>query len=110
MQITEKKSDLLPEPVETPTEITMVPVQDKIIVEQDPAPIFSKGGLEIPENQRIFPHTGTVIAVGPGYKGEKMVSKVGDRVNFNPLYAEPFEANDKAYLIMRESDLRFYIQ
>ncbi len=86
------------------------PLEDRILVEADPAEALSKGGLYIPEGAQEKPLRGTVIATGPGKVTSAgilvpMELKAGDTILYGRYSGTELKVADKDYLIMRESDV-----
>jgi len=65
-------------------------------------------GIIIPETARKQ-NIGTVVAVGPGLRGEKgweeLEVKVGDRVAFSEHSGQEIESGGEKFLIIQEYDL-----
>jgi len=86
------------------------PLEDRILVESDPADEKSKGGLYIPEGAQEKPLRGKVIATGPGKLTSTgvlvpMELKAGDAILYGRYSGTELKVHDKDYLIMRESDV-----
>lgn len=86
------------------------PLEDRILVEADPAEAISKGGLHIPEAAQEKPLRGRVIATGPGKVTNagvlvSMELKAGDTILYGRYSGTELKVADKDYLIMRESDV-----
>jgi len=62
-------------------------------------------GIIIPDTAKEKPQKGTVVAVGPGTKDEKMEVKVGDVVLYGKYSGTELTIKGKDYLIMRQSDV-----
>jgi chaperonin GroES len=86
-------------------EIKFKPVSDRMIIDPIPVDSITASGLIIPENAKEKPQKGTVIAVGPGTKDDKMEVKVGDVVLYGKHAGTEINLEGKDYLIMRQSDL-----
>jgi chaperonin GroES len=81
------------------------PLGDRIVVEPMSTETKTKGGLIIPIVARETPNKGTVVAVAPGTKDEKMIVKDGDVVLYPKYIDTGINYKGKYYLIMRQSDL-----
>jgi chaperonin GroES len=68
------------------------------------------GTLIIPDSAMEAPKSGVVVAVGPGKKGESMLTKVGDRVLFPQYSGLEVEWEGKKLLCLREPDITCYIK
>jgi chaperonin GroES len=62
-------------------------------------------GLIIPDTAKEKPQKGTIIAVGPGTKDEKMEVKTGDLVLYGKYAGTEITIDGNDYLIMRQSDI-----
>jgi len=62
-------------------------------------------GIIIPDTAKEKPQKGTVKAVGPGTKDEKMDVKVGDVVLYGKYAGTELTIDKKDYIIMRQSDI-----
>ena len=62
-------------------------------------------GIIIPDNAKEKPQKGTVVAVGPGTKDEKVTVKVGDTVLYGKYAGTELKFDGTDYLMMRESDI-----
>ena len=93
------------------------PIQDRVIVKQDPPKAMSAGGLHLPDRVEVRENFGRVVAVGPGLTGPlgqrmSLAVKVGDRVLFtrrpgsaiNPDVREGRTEFDDL-LVLREEDI-----
>lgn len=95
------------------------PIQDQVVVRQDPPRNQRPSGLYIPEGHReSYEDIGTVLAVGPGRadaSGSRVPLEVavGDRVRFVrraatalvPDWREGGDEDRKDVLVLRESDV-----
>ena len=74
--------------------LSIKPLADRVVIEPAAAEQKTASGIIIPDTAKEKPQQGTVVAVGPGTKDNKMTLKVGDKVIYG-----------KDYMIMRESDV-----
>jgi chaperonin GroES len=94
----------LPTTVKTKKDIREIlrPFHDRILVERDDAPKFTKSGLEIPGTSVTFrPHTGKVLGIG----GRCMDAKERMHIMFGRASGTEITINDKKFLLMREADV-----
>jgi chaperonin GroES len=85
--------------------ISVQPLQDRVLVEAAAAEEKTLGGIIIPDTAKEKPQRGTVIAVGSGKKDEPMTVKVGDKVLYGKYAGTEINVEGKELLIMRESDI-----
>ncbi len=80
-------------------------VGDRILIE----PIIEKevGGFVVGQGKTSPPQKGTVIAVGPGKKDERMVLCEGDVILYAKHAGTEVKVGDKNLIIMREADAFF---
>ncbi|NMB46332.1 MAG: co-chaperone GroES [Firmicutes bacterium] len=86
------------------------PLADRVVVKAIQQEEKTKGGIVLPDTAKEKPHTGEVIAIGPGKlldngKRAPMEVKVGDRVVYAKYGGTEFKVEDEEYLILRESDI-----
>jgi chaperonin GroES len=62
-------------------------------------------GIIIPDSAKEKPQRGTVVAVGPGTKDEKMEVKVGDSVLYGKYSGTELNYDGKDFLMMKQSDI-----
>ena len=62
-------------------------------------------GIIIPDSAKEKPQRGTILAVGPGTKDEKMEVKVGDVVLYGKYSGTEISIDDDDYLIMKQTDI-----
>jgi len=89
----------------TLTEVKVLPLADRVLVEPAPAEEKTAFGIIIPDTAKEKPQRGTIIAVGPGKKDEPMTVKVGDTVLYGKYSGTELTVDGGEYLIMRESDI-----
>ena len=85
------------------------PLFDRVVLQDIEKQTQTKSGIFIPTDVGDEPKYAKVLAVGDGdcFDGNKssMAVKVGDRVLYNKYGATAFKANDKQYVILRQSDI-----
>ncbi|MDP2208753.1 MAG: co-chaperone GroES [Bacteroidota bacterium] len=86
------------------------PLADRVVVKPEVADEKTKGGIILPDTAKEKPVVGTIVAVGPGKKGDDgkiqpMEVKVGDKVLYGKYSGTEVTIKGEDYLIMRESDL-----
>lgn len=87
----------------------VIPVLDKIIIEQDEAQ-DRMGGFAISDTSKEKPRQGTVVAIGGGAMNPNggfypMITKVGDKVMYGEFSGQPIYIEGKEYIIIKEGDL-----
>ena len=90
--------------------LTIKPLQDRILVRRLEAEEKTKGGIILPDTAKEKPQEGKVVAVGPGRidKAGKKIDlslRVGDRILFGPYAGNEVRINGEEYLIMKEEDV-----
>ena len=60
--------------------LNITPLHDRVIIKPAAAEEKTASGIYIPDTAKEKPQKGTIIAVGPGTKDEKITVKVGDSV------------------------------
>ena len=85
--------------------VSIRPLQDRVIVEAAAAEEKTAGGIIIPDTAKEKPQKGKIIAVGNGKKDEPLTVKVGDEVLYGKYAGTEISVSGKEYLIMRESDI-----
>lgn len=86
------------------------PLADRVVVKPEVPDEKTKGGIILPDTAKEKPVVGSVVAVGPGKKGDDgkiqpMEVKVGDKVLYGKYSGTEVTIKGEEYLIMRESDL-----
>jgi len=81
------------------------PLADRVVIEPALAEQKTASGIIIPDTAKEKPQKGTVVAVGPGTKDNKMTLKEGDTVIYGKYAGTEFHFDGKDYMIMRESDV-----
>ena len=85
--------------------INMIPLADRVIVQQAEAETTTSSGIIIPDSAQEKPQRGTVIAVGKGTKDNSMTVKVGDNILYGKYAGTELKYNGTDYMIMKESDI-----
>ncbi len=85
--------------------VKIKPLADRVLIEPLAAEEKTSSGIIIPDTAKEKPQKGTIIAVGPGTKDEKMEVKVGDVVLYGKYSGTELSIDGKDYLIMRQSDI-----
>jgi len=85
--------------------INIKPLADRVLIQPIQAEEKTASGIIIPDTAKEKPQKGTVIAVGPGTKDEKMDLKAGDSVLYGKYSGTEIEIDNTDYLIMRQSDI-----
>ncbi|MBL8158007.1 co-chaperone GroES [bacterium] len=92
--------------------IGIQPLGDRVLVRPDSADdAKSPGGIYIPDTARTEkPERGTVVAVGPGKRGDDndiipVGVKVGDKVMFSKYGFDEVKIEDQEYYIISESSI-----
>ncbi|BDW91956.1 MAG: co-chaperone GroES [Bacteroidota bacterium] len=85
--------------------VNIKPLADRVLIEPLQAETKTASGIIIPDNAKEKPQKGTVVAVGPGTKDEKVTVKVGDTVLYGKYAGTELKLDGTDYLMMRESDI-----
>ena len=90
--------------------MTVVPLNDKIVVKRLEAEDKTAGGIVLPDSAKEKPKQGIVSAVGDGKlleNGKRAALQVreGDRVLFTSYAGNDVTIDGKEYLIMSEEDI-----
>ena len=85
--------------------INMIPLADRVIVQQAEAETTTASGIIIPDSAQEKPQRGTVVAVGEGTKENSMTVKVGDNILYGKYAGTELKYNGTDYMIMKESDI-----
>lgn len=90
----------------------IIPLDDRIVIDVDPAVEMSPGGLHLPETAVTRLPYGTAIAVGPGrfdpIQGKRipMSVKAGDRVLYERMQGVIVEGpDDTKFMCVREHSI-----
>jgi chaperonin GroES len=90
--------------------MTVVPLNDKIVVKRLEAEEKTAGGIVLPDSAKEKPKQGVISAVGDGKlleNGKRAALQVreGDRVLFTSYAGNEVTIDGKEYLIMSEDDI-----
>lgn len=93
-----------------PAGLTLRPLDDRIVVEQNEAEEKTAGGILLPDTAKQKPQQGKVIAVGPGRLSDAgtrlpLAVAIGDVVLYGKYSGSDVEVNGHEYKILRESDI-----
>ncbi len=91
------------------SKLNIKPLADRVLIEPQAAETKTASGIIIPDNAKEKPQKGTVVAVGPGTKDEKVTVKVGDSVLYGKYAGTELKLEGNDYLIMRESDILAFV-
>ena len=86
-------------------DIKIKPLADRVLIEPQEAEEKTASGIIIPDTAKEKPQKGSVRAVGPGTKDEKMEVKVGDVVLYGKYSGTDLNVDGNDYLIMKQSDI-----
>jgi len=91
-------------------QITIQPLDDRIVVKRTEAEEKSTGGIVLPENAKEKPQQGKVLAVGPGKlldNGERAKPDVavGDLILFGKYSGSEITVEGDEVVILRENDI-----
>ena len=87
------------------SQLKIKPLADRVIIEPQAAEEKTASGIIIPDSAKEKPQKGTVVAVGPGTKDDKMEVKVGDVVLYGKYSGNEITVDGNDYLIMKQSDI-----
>jgi chaperonin GroES len=85
--------------------VKIKPLADRVLIEPMAAEEKTATGIIIPDTAKEKPQKGTIVAVGPGTKDEKMEVKTGDVVLYGKYSGTELTISGKDYLIMKQSDV-----
>jgi chaperonin GroES len=89
--------------------VTMIPLDDRVIVKPQEAQKQTPGGIIIPDGAKKVPARGTVIATGPGRleNGSRLPMQVrnGDTVVYSKYAGTEIDEGEDSVLILSESDI-----
>jgi chaperonin GroES len=90
--------------------MSLVPLNDKIVVKRLEAQETTAGGIVLPDSAREKPKQGKVVSVGEGRlldSGERAPFQIkeGDRVLFTSYAGTEINHDGTDYLIMTEDDI-----
>ena len=87
----------------------LVPLGDKIVLNQLGAEETTKSGIVLPGQAKEKPQEAEVIAVGPGgnIDGKEVVMQVnvGDKVIYSKYAGTDVELDKEEYIIVKQSDI-----
>jgi chaperonin GroES len=89
---------------------TLLPLNDRIIIQRTPSETKTAGGIIIPDNAKEKPVEGVVIAVGEGKvlengKVRKLQVKKGDKVVFRKYAGNDVTIENVEHVILREEEV-----
>lgn len=87
------------------SEVKIRPLADRVLIQPMAAESKTASGLIIPDSAKEKPQRGTVVAMGPGTKDEKMEVKAGDVVLYGKYAGTELNVDGVDYLMMRQSDI-----
>ena len=90
--------------------MTVIPLNDKILVERVEAEEKTAGGIVLPDTAKEKPKQGKVLSLGEGKvldtgKRQAFQVKKGDTVLFSSYAGSEIKVEGKEYLIMSEEDI-----
>jgi chaperonin GroES len=90
--------------------MTVIPLNDKILVERVEAEEKTAGGIVLPDTAKEKPKQGKVLSLGEGKvldngKRQAFQVKKGDKVLFTSYAGSEIKIEGKEYLIMSEEDI-----
>lgn len=89
---------------------TLKPLGDRVVVHPIEQDEMTASGLVLPETAKEKPQRGTVMAVGPGGRGEQgqripLDVTAGDTVLFAKYAGTEFKLDNQKLVILKENDL-----
>ena len=86
------------------------PLGDKVVVKPAKAEEKTESGIILPGSAQEKPHQGTVVAVGPGARGDKgnhipLDVKEGDRVIYGKFGGVDLKYDNEEYVVLSEKDI-----
>lgn len=90
--------------------MTVIPLNDKILVERVEAEEKTAGGIVLPDTAKEKPKQGKVLSLGEGKvldsgKRQAFQVKKGDTVLFTSYAGSEIKVDGKEYLVMSEEDI-----
>ena len=90
--------------------MSIIPLNDKIVVERLEADDKTAGGIILPDTAKEKPKQGKILSLGEGKlldNGQRAAFqvKVGDRVLFTSYAGNEVNVDGKDYLVMTEDDI-----
>jgi chaperonin GroES len=88
------------------------PYGDRVLVKPTPQEEVTSFGIVLPGDSKEKPERGTVVAVGPGKKGDDgrtipLSVKVGDVIMFSKYGYDEVKINGTEYYLIREDSITF---
>ena len=90
--------------------VNVKPLGERVLVEPQEAEVKTASGIIIPDSAQEKPQKGKVLATGPGTKDVQMEVKAGNIVLYGKYSGTEIKVDDKAYLIMKQSDILAVIE
>ena len=86
------------------------PLHDRVLIRRVEGEEKTRGGIIIPDTAQEKPMEGTIVAAGPGARGEDgkvqpLDVKVGDRVLFGKWSGSEIKIDGEELIIMKETDI-----
>ncbi len=92
----------------------LVPLGDRVVLQQLEAEETTKSGIVLPGQAQEKPQQAEVVAVGLGGlvdgKEVKMEVKVGDKVIYSKYAGTDVKLEEKEYVIVRQSDIAAIVE
>ena len=90
--------------------MSLKPLHDRVLVKPLESDTKTAGGIIIPDSAQEKPQEGTIVAAGPGKRGEDgsitpMDVKKGDRVLYGKWSGTEVKVDGEDLMIMNESDI-----
>ena len=95
----------------TATEVTIKPLEDRVLVQIEEEEQTTASGLVIPDTAKEKPQQGKIIAVGPGKRSEQTGDVIpldvneGDTVLFSKYGGTEVKVAGQEYLILSARDI-----
>ncbi|HSQ57150.1 MAG TPA: co-chaperone GroES [Gemmata sp.] len=94
----------------TDAQLTLRPLDDRVVVEPTEAEEKTAGGILLPDTAKQKPQQGKVVATGPGKLNDDgnrtaLAVKIGDTVLYGKYSGSDVEVNGKELKILRETDI-----
>ncbi len=91
-------------------ELGVLPMGDRVLIKPQAPEEMTSFGLIIPDSAKEKPEHGTVVAVGPGRRGDDnelvpMGVQVGDKVMFSKYGFDEIKVGGVEYYILPESSI-----
>ena len=105
-------------PVKQKSSVGVVPMGDRVLIKPlspEESGAMTAFGIIIPDTAKEKPEQGTVVAVGPGRRGDDgsaipMTVQVGDRVMFSKYGYDEIKVGGVEYFILPESSILAVIE